>query len=353
MYDKTHSCFLCTKEYAKIARHLQKVHSDEEEVQLALSYPVNDEKRKKQFEKLCRMGNFNHNMRVLETKRGELKVVRRPTSEDSDPTSYLPCKFCHGFFSGDELWRHAPKCSFRDEGEKPSSKRMKYEGRFMVAGGKFPTGCSQMLSEKVISIMAHDAISIAVRGDKTILGLGSNMLEKRGTEKAQEVSQKMRLLERVLIEGRRLTGNTNASLEDLLKPDLFDKLIMCAQNIGGYEANDGTSSKKNFKSPATSVHCGYELKKAAIIIRCQALREKDMEKKSDIDVFLQLYEAEWHDKVSTPALNNLALKKHNAPQLLPITEDLLAVRQHVIKQISELTEKVNANPNVESWRKLA
>ena len=127
--------------------------------------------------------------------------------------------------------------------------------------------------------MAHDAIRIAVRGDKTILRLGSNMLEKRGTEKAQEVSQKMRLLGRVLIEGRRLTANTSASLEDLLKPDHFDILIMCAQNIGGYEANDRTSSKKNFKSPATSVHCGYELKKAAIIIRFHALREKDMEKK--------------------------------------------------------------------------
>ena len=187
MYDKTHSCFYCKKEYSKIARHLQQVHSDEEEVQLALSYPVNYEKKEKQFEKLCRMGNFNYSTRVLEKKRGEVKVVRRPTSVDSDPNSYLPCKFCHGFFNGDELWRHAPKCSFRYEGEKPSSKRMKYKGRFMVAGGKFPTGCSQMLSEKVILIMADDAISIAVGGDKTILELGSYMLEKRGTEKAQEV----------------------------------------------------------------------------------------------------------------------------------------------------------------------
>ena len=183
MYDKTHSCFYCKKEYSKIARHLQQVHSDEEEVQLALSYPVNYEKREKQFEKLFRIGNFNHNTRVLETKRGEVKVVRRPTSEDSDPNNYLPCKFCHGFFSGDELWRHAPKCSFRDEGENPSSKRMKYEERFMVAGGKFPNGCSHMLSEKVISIMAYDAISIAVGGDKTILGLGSDMLEKEALKK--------------------------------------------------------------------------------------------------------------------------------------------------------------------------
>ncbi|XP_028412502.1 uncharacterized protein LOC114535339 [Dendronephthya gigantea] len=107
VYDKTHSCFFCEKEYAKIARHLQQVHGEEKEVKDALQHPANHEKRKKQFEKLCRMGNFNHNMRVLELKKGELKVVRRPTANDEgsgNPENYLPCKYCHGFFLGDELW---------------------------------------------------------------------------------------------------------------------------------------------------------------------------------------------------------------------------------------------------------
>ena len=269
VYDKTHSCFFCNKEYAKIARHLQQVHGEEEEVKEALKYPANNEKRKKQFEKLCRMGNFNHNMRVLELKKGELKVVRRPTSEgSSNPANYLPCKFCHGFFVSDELWRHAPKCQFKEDeaGKETSSRSMKHEGRFLLAAGKFPTGCSNMLSEKVLSIMSYDAVSIAVRSDRTILTLGSNMVDKRGAEKATEVSQKMRLLGRVLIEGRKLTGNTEATLEDLLKPRHFDTLVQRARKIGGYEENDGTSSKKNFKAPATSVHCGYELKKAAVII---------------------------------------------------------------------------------------
>ena len=119
VYDKRHSCFFCNKEYAKIARHLRQVHSNEEEVKTALSLPVNDKKRKNLFEKLGRMGNFNHNMRVLENKEGELKVVRRPTSETtSDPQNYLPCKYCHGFFMSNELCRHASKCPFIDEEEK-------------------------------------------------------------------------------------------------------------------------------------------------------------------------------------------------------------------------------------------
>lgn len=74
---------------------------------------------------------------------------------------------------------------------------MKYEGRFLLAAGKFPSGCSKMLSEKVLSIMSYDAVSIAVQSDKTILTLGSKVIDKRGAEKATEVSQKMRLLGRV------------------------------------------------------------------------------------------------------------------------------------------------------------
>ena len=68
-------------------------------------------------------------------------------------------------------------------------------------------------------------------------------------------------------------------LQSLLKPGNFDILMSCALNIAGYEENDGSSPKKIVSSPATAVACGYELKKAAIIIRCQALREKDINTK--------------------------------------------------------------------------
>jgi hypothetical protein len=67
----------------------------------------------------------------------------------------LPCKFCFGFFLSDELWPHAPNCSFKEE-EKTASKSMKYEGRLLLAGGKFPDGYSKLLAEKVVSKMIYD-----------------------------------------------------------------------------------------------------------------------------------------------------------------------------------------------------
>ena len=118
MYDKKHSCFYCEKEFSKIARHLEQVHKEEDGVKIALQYKSKDEKRVCQFEKLCRMGNYNHNMKVLDLDEGELKVVRRPPSNTSPNISdYLPCKYCYGFFPSDELWRHGPKCPFNEDEE--------------------------------------------------------------------------------------------------------------------------------------------------------------------------------------------------------------------------------------------
>ena len=81
----------------------------------------------------------------------------------------------------------------------------------------------------------------------------------------------------------------------------------------GYDENDGSTAKKVFKSPATAVHCGYELKRAALLLCSQALRKKDMTAKEDVDLFRQLYEAEWHNRVVAPALNHLPVRKHNFP----------------------------------------
>lgn len=250
---------------------------------------------------------------------------------------------------------HAPKCPFQEGvgGNKVASKRMQYEGRFILSSNKFPEGCSEQLSKNVISIMALDSISIVAQQDKTILNLGSALIEKRGNQKAVEVSQQMRLLARVVMETRSMTGSPTASLEDILKPGHFDDLIKCARNLGGYCQKEGSLANKHFKSPSTAVKCGYTLKKAATIIRGQALREKDMEKKNDIDVILQLYDAEWGEKITSPALNHLAYTKHNAPQLFPLTEDLLLLREFLIKNIVELTPKVRSETTKENWRELA
>lgn len=218
VYDKKNSCYYCSKEYPKIARHLQHVHGKQSEVAEALGFKKGRLERKKQLEKLRLMGNFLHNMKVLEIQDGELKVFRRPTAENrGDPNDYLPCKYCHGFVKKQDLWRHAKTCQFcTDEESMTKNKNLKYAGRLLLAANKFPKGCSKQLSEEVIGGMIDDQISQVVQSDETILLYGSTLLEKLGKNRANNVSQEMRQLGRLLVVAREKTGVPDAKMQHLL-----------------------------------------------------------------------------------------------------------------------------------------
>ncbi len=355
VYDKTNCCFFCEKEYNKLTRHLIQVHSDEEEVAKIIALKANNTARQLQLERLCRMGNFNHNLKVLELQKGELKLVRRPgQNADKDPSNYLPCQFCHGFFQRKDLHRHSSKCPFAEGADQANirSKKMQHAGRLLLAANNYPTGASQQLSDTVLSIMALDDISAVVRTDETILMVGSTLIENRGNEKAVEVSQQMRLLARLLINVRKLCGTPSVSLREILTPGHFDHLVDSAPSLGGYTAPTNASADR-FKAPSTSAKCGYALKKAAFVVKGKALREKDMERKNDVDLFMELYEGEWSGKVTSQALQNLSLKKHNKPRLLPITNDLMTLRTFLHDNILALTNEVRESPVKENWRKLA
>ena len=69
-------------------------------------------------------------------------------------------------------------------------------------------------------------------------------------------------------------------------------------------------------------------------------------------MFLELYDSERGGKITTPALGNLSTKKHNAPNLLPITNDLVALSTYLIEKIISLTKEVSTNANQENFREL-
>ena len=105
-----------------------------------------------------------------------------------------------------------------------------------------------------------------------------------------------------------------------------------------------------FKASSTSDECGYALKKAAYLVKGQALRKKDMLKKSNIDLFLELYEGEWSKKVTRHALQNLSFNK---PQMLLVPNYLLVLRNLLTENITALSTEVQKNAMKENWRRLA
>ena len=71
VYDKRQCCYICSKMVLKLARHLES-HANVSEVAKVLALPKASKSRKKELERLRLKGNYYHNIKVLETKRGQI-----------------------------------------------------------------------------------------------------------------------------------------------------------------------------------------------------------------------------------------------------------------------------------------
>ena len=109
-FDKRQSCYYCGKLHSKISQHYVVCHPTEQLVAEILKYPPGMSKNEL-MEKLRHLGNYHHNLKVIEENSGSLIVVRRPTHKVSY-SDFLPCVHCLGFFKKIELYKHTPNCKF-------------------------------------------------------------------------------------------------------------------------------------------------------------------------------------------------------------------------------------------------
>lgn len=73
-WDKRHYCVYCKKPPSKMAKHLQRKHSSEKEVALALCHPEKSKQSRQMLEDLRRKGNNNND--VLNEGKGEIVAYR-------------------------------------------------------------------------------------------------------------------------------------------------------------------------------------------------------------------------------------------------------------------------------------
>lgn len=112
--------------WKSLRQNYTRKHQNESEVTIAQKLKIGSPERKKQLDKLRLLGDYHHNMSVLETGDGELIVVRRPgPGEICSVEDFLPYCHCMGFIKRIDLWKHAASCSFKPEGEEVK----KYESK--------------------------------------------------------------------------------------------------------------------------------------------------------------------------------------------------------------------------------
>ena len=172
------------------------------------------------LEKLRLLGNYHHNLTALETGKGELIVMRRPSSsgEKSSPEDFLPCPSCFGFLKRHDLWKHAKSCKFRPEYERCpeiSEGIIQQNAKLML----FPAiyNDSSSILSKLLATMKSDEISAIARNDELIRDVGVMLLEKHGEKQNNLVSQKVRELARLVMQLTETEFRPDAGLSDFIK----------------------------------------------------------------------------------------------------------------------------------------
>ncbi|XP_061170557.1 uncharacterized protein LOC133179888 [Saccostrea echinata] len=161
----------------------------------------------------------------------------------------------------------------------------------------------------------------------------------------------MRQLARLKTKINELLNKEN-DLHCYITPKHFDTVVKAVQDLAGYHQNEQKISV--FSTPSLALNLGHNLVKVAEIRRGNAIRKMDETMKKECDGYLEIHSSDWAPAVSSVALATLQTNKFNKPLALPVTSDLVLLKNHLDEQISELTKDLEKEgENATLWKKLA
>lgn len=195
------------------------------------------------------------------------------------------------------------------------------------------------LKENVLKKMASDEVTMAVRNDRLILRVGEKFVQKHGHDHLSSyISQKMRELGLFLLVARKIDPSVQ-NLNDVLVPEKYLKVtIEATRTLCKYNTITNT-----YGNPSLALKLQHLLKKCTRIKKSEALIERDSESGRQADDFLSLIENEWNDEVSSSALDTLKETKMNKGQVLPLTEDIVKLQEHLQKKTDLLVASLEKN----------
>ncbi|XP_039615958.1 uncharacterized protein LOC120533247 isoform X1 [Polypterus senegalus] len=342
LYNKKQYCLYCSRPVLKMARHLEQVHSEEKEVVEALQFPKNSKERKKQLDHLRNRGNFAHNHEVIQSGSGDLIPCKQP-QKPMDSKDFMHCANCQGLFARKFLWCHMKRCKLKtldEAASKPGKNRVQSTCAF---ASPMPPGVSCGLW-KILSVMVHDEVLLAIKSDPFIIQLGEHLYGKVGSDasKHEYVRQKLREVGRLLCEARKMTPLR--TMEDFVNPSNFLHVVCSVKNICGY--NEGTCT---FKTPSLALKLGHNLQKISCLVESQAMKQSNSTMAKTARNFRQMYGTRWSKMISSNALKMLRDATWDVPQVLPFTEDVRKMHVYLDEKQEEYYQKLMKEASGSNW----
>ncbi|XP_039512614.1 uncharacterized protein LOC120468036 [Pimephales promelas] len=201
---------------------------------------------------------------------------------------------------------------------------------------------------KFLSVMIQDEITVAIKGDNCILNYGFRLFKKNEkiVSQHQYIRQKLRELGRLLLEAKKITRVR--TIQELIKPEQYSQVVRAAKNLSGFSEETGI-----YQCPSLARKVGHSLHSLAMFIKSEGLKKRDKETIKDAEEFAQLYLESWRFDIAGQALTQLNRAKWNAPQLLPLTQDIQKLHCYLEEKQQQHLKDLKEHHSSTNWKELA
>lgn len=338
-HSKRNCCYYCKKLQSKIARHLETVHSNEEEVRKFSVLPKGNSERRKIIETIRRNGNFQFNTKK-EVNNGELIVCRRPNKEwHKTASDFLPCGKCKGFFSKTSLRHHFRRCTGRNS---KHSKSIMVLGRTIVA--RTHETANKILRTIVFPVLREDEITRAIRYDQLIILYGNKLcLKYRLQHQHDMIRSRLRLLGRYLI-ALRTTDENITDFASLYDPKFCDAAFAAVNSVAGFDEH-----KNTYKAPSVAFNLGTYIKHIGEIFITECIKNHDPIKMKLAKHFLRLIKQDYGIKVNRTVLETQMQHKREKKIILPSTEDIRKLNNYLTEKRQKAFNNLLKEYSYKDW----
>nr|XP_024661063.1 uncharacterized protein LOC112436092 isoform X1 [Maylandia zebra] len=242
------------------------------------------------------------------------------------------------------LWKHALSC----KSKKLCASKTRHPRVQGYAARLLPIKHSSKGCQTIIDNMRQDQVSFHIRSDSLICKYGESLYARHGRVKSkhQYIAQRMRELGRLILAAKNMDRTVNV-LEDLCKPSKFQFVVSVAKHLANF-----SPGKNEYGKPSTAVKIGFCLKGAVEVLIGQTLMNDDDYAEKKAKKFLELLDKNWRNSVSVSAHQTIQEKRWNKPDDIPLTKNVIALRDHLRTVEGEARESLMQHMDLAAYKAL-
>ncbi|XP_029170011.1 uncharacterized protein LOC114939768 [Nylanderia fulva] len=340
---KQNMCVYCEKFQAQIARHLETVHKEEEDVKKFRLLPKGNPERKKIIGLLRRKGNFIYNTNSNLNK-GDLIVCRRPRNElNRQAADFIPCAKCKGFFSKNNIRHHFASCAPKRE---YPQRNVKILGRTVAC--RIHYSANTPLRRLVFPVMREDSVTQIIRYDELLIAFGNKMCQKYRLQHQHDmIRARLRLLGRFLIVLRDL-DNSIVDFSSIYNPTNYEQCIKAVNKLAQFDEKTWT-----YKIPSIATSLGTLIKQIGKLLRSICIKKQDCSKQTVVENFLKLFEEDYPVAVNKIVFETQGHRKRQKNIVLPSIDDIKIFNAYLKAERIKALESLQTNGfSIHAWRML-